>query len=59
MGPCQVYGMTLIYLQGEADIQTVKKKQVPQADLWKNPCIFSDIALDYSEMNVKKCIYNI
>lgn len=27
MGPCQAYYMTLIYLEGEAEIQTVKKKK--------------------------------
>lgn len=41
MGPCQVYGVTLIYLQGEAEIQTIEKKQVPEAGSVKYiPTIF-------------------
>lgn len=63
MGPCQIYSVTLIYLQGEAEIQTVKKKQVPQAGSVKKKVVVffffsADITLHCSERHVKNCIYS-
>lgn len=58
MGACQAYGMIIITLQGKAEIQTVKKKQVSQPRSVKKNHIFYSYGFDYSERHVKKCVYN-
>lgn len=56
MGPCQIYSVTLIYLQGEAEIQTVKKKQVPQAgSAKKKVVVFFFLCRYYSSLFRKAC----
>lgn len=47
MGPCQVYGVTLIYLQGEAEIQTCKEKASSRSWICekKSQLFFADLLL--------------
>lgn len=45
MGACQAYGMIIITLQGKAEIQTVKKKQVSQPRSVKKTISFTAMDL--------------
>lgn len=59
MGPCQIYSVTLIYLQGEAEIQTVKKKQVPQAGSVKKKVVVFFFSLQILLFTVQKGMWRI